>query len=160
MEKKRYMLGQRYNHHREDPTKKPPPGWKVENILWQRMMTQAVRTGCQSLIDQVDALKEAFRGDLVIVMEIVTQATKGDVDPKSLNLHQIIDNYYNEHGEPDARKKAKKNPVQQTGSEADGETGTVTGALSFQAAAQLLSDGSGWKSGGAGTKSVSQLPLI
>lgn len=158
--KKRYIPGQSYNPHREDPTKKPPPGWKVENILWQRMMTQAVRTGCQSLIDQVDALKEAFRGDLVIVMETITRAAKGEIDPETLNLQQMIDEYYQENGEPDARKKTSKKAVQSPVSEATGEIGTPSGAVSFQAAAQLLSNGSGWKSGGAGTKSVSQLPLI
>ena len=81
----------KFNIYRQDPQKRPPPGWKVSNILYQRIVVQAQRTGCQALIDQVVALKDAPHSALVLIVEPVTQAAKGSVDAAMLNLQQIID---------------------------------------------------------------------
>jgi len=65
-------------------------GWTVNNVLYQRLLVQAQRTQCQSLIDQVKAMHDASRADLVTVLEPVSQAAKGRVDPDTLNLQEIL----------------------------------------------------------------------
>lgn len=129
------------NFHREQPWRKPPAGWRASNVLYTRTLTLAQRTGCQKLIDQVKALEKAPRADIVIIMEAVSRAVKGRIDPASLNLQEMIETYRQEHGESYAETRrqeaAKKQPV----SQATGSVGTFTSKIPLQEYAKLLSDG-------------------
>jgi len=65
----------------------------TENIFFQHLKTLARRSMSQSLIRQVDALEGRGRSDLAIVGNSIALASRGDIDPESLNLEQIIVKY-------------------------------------------------------------------
>lgn len=81
------------NKFAQDPQRRPPPGWRVENMTYQRMLADAQRTGCQSLIEQVEALRDAERSDQYKVSTIVSDALKGRIEPATVDLQGVIDSY-------------------------------------------------------------------
>lgn len=76
--------------YKRDPQKHAPPGWEIKNIHYLRLLTLAQRTGCKPLIAQVKALKSAPRSDIVLIMEQVARAAKGEIDPTTLDLQKMI----------------------------------------------------------------------
>jgi len=77
--------------YHEDPQKRPPPGWKVKNILYQRMLAEAQRVGHIGLLEQVKKFEQASHDDIAVVMNAVTSAAKGDKDPDEINLSALLE---------------------------------------------------------------------
>lgn len=77
--------------YHKDPQKRPPPGWKVKNILYQRMLAEAQRVGHPGLLEQVKEFEQASHDDIAVVMDAVTSAAKGDKNPDEINLSALLE---------------------------------------------------------------------
>jgi len=77
--------------YHKDPQKRPPKGWKVKNILYQRMLAEAQRVGHPGLLEQVKKFEQASHDDIAVVMNTVTSAAKGEKNPDEINLSALLE---------------------------------------------------------------------
>ena len=85
------------NPHRDDPTKRPPAGWKANNMIYRRIVASAHRLGVASLIEQVKAFESVRREDQIIIAMFLEQASRRAKNAETLNLQQELEAYRKEH---------------------------------------------------------------
>jgi len=83
-----------YNHNKfaQDPQRRAPAGWKVDNWLYRTVLTNAQRTGCQALITRVAQMKDAPRHELVLIADVVARAARGLVVAETVDIDTILEN--------------------------------------------------------------------
>jgi hypothetical protein len=84
------MNYQNPNKFAQDPQRRPPSGWKVENRLFQTVLASAIRTGYAPLIARVQQMQDAPRRDLVRIMNHVARAAKGLEDPAAIDIDVML----------------------------------------------------------------------
>ena len=84
------------NPHRDDPTKRPPAGWKANNMMYRKLCVDAQRLGVASLIEQVKAFESVRREDQIIIALFLEQASRGAKNAETLNLQYELEAYRKE----------------------------------------------------------------
>ena len=78
------------NKFAQDPQRRAPAGWKVDNWLYRTVLTNAQRTGYQPLIDRIRQMKDGPRHDLILIANEVARAAKGVVAPESVDIDTLL----------------------------------------------------------------------
>jgi hypothetical protein len=79
------------NKFAQNPQRRPPAGWKVENWFFKTVLTQARRTNYPPLIQRVEQMKDAKRHDLVIISDRIARAANGLEDPALIDIDSMLE---------------------------------------------------------------------
>ena len=78
------------NKFAQNPQRRAPNQWKVDNLLYQIVLANAQKTGHEPLIQRVEQMKTGTRHDLAVVANPIARAAKGRIDATTIDIDAML----------------------------------------------------------------------